>query len=236
MATPPVNHVAIIMDGNGRWAETQGLPRKKGHQQGVSQAKEILKEAIALGVSSITLYCFSTENWKRPKQEVDFLMNLIPKHLEEEYQFYKTNRIKVSWIGSPKGVPFLVRKAMQRVHKKTENHDNLSLYLAINYGGRDEIIRGVQRIPWYKRIRKSSFTEEIISRHLDAPEAGEPDMIIRTGGDNRTSNFLLWQGAYSELFFTPTLWPDFSREEFRTMVESMQSRERRFGGLHHEHE
>ncbi len=229
--TTPIHHVAIIMDGNGRWATARGLPREEGHRQGASKAKTILQEAIALGISAVTLYCFSTENWKRPKQEVDFLMQLIPNHIEEEYQFYKENRIKISWIGSKKGVPLYVREVMRRVERRTAKHSKLTLYLAINYGGRNEIIRSFQKIPWYKRLRKGSITESELTKGMDTSASEDPDMVIRTGGDNRISNFLLWQSAYSELFFTPTLWPEFSQKEFRTMVEEMSTRSRRFGGL-----
>lgn len=231
MPSHKIDHVAITMDGNGRWATHRGLERVEGHKKGAEKAKEIIRGAIDLGISTLTLYCFSTENWKRPQEEVDFIMELIPKHIEEEQEFYNRRGIRIRWIGRRDQLASHVKASMLRVENSTKNNTNLTLFLAVNYGGHDEIIRAFQRIPWYKRLWKRAITEDLIAQHLDTKDRANPDILIRTGGDIRLSNFLLWQSAYSELFFTETLWPDFTIEELTTMVQQMNQRDRRFGGL-----
>ncbi len=231
MPSKKIDHVAITMDGNGRWATHRGLERVEGHKKGAEKAKEIIRGAIDLGISTLTLYCFSTENWKRPQEEVDFIMELIPKHIEEEQEFYNRRGIRILWIGKRDQLAPHVKASMLRVEKSTENNRNLTLFLAINYGGHDEIVRAFKRIPWYKRLWKGAITEDLLAKYLDTTGRPNPDILIRTGGDIRLSNFLLWQSAYSELFFTKTLWPDFTIEELTTMIQQMNQRDRRFGGL-----
>jgi undecaprenyl diphosphate synthase len=230
-------HVGIIMDGNGRWATLKGLPRTAGHREGLDAAKRIVRAAADLGISYLTLYVFSTENWKRTESEVSFLMRLIQQHLRREYDFYRQNRIRVIHSGDLDKLPGYVRKEIEGVRQDTENFEGLTVNLAINYGGKDEIVRAVNR--WAASaepgIRTSGtepreITQEDITEHIDCRVCPEVDMIIRTGGEIRLSNFLLWGGAYAELYFSDTLWPDWHEEDLRRAVEEFQRRERRYGG------
>lgn len=223
-------HIAIIMDGNGRWAKKRGMPRTAGHKEGLTSAKKIVKAAAQLGIKYVTLYTFSTENWKRAQEEVGFLMNLIKSHLRAEFEFYKKNGIRIKQIGDLTGLPEDVQKEIINAEKDTEHFSGTTCILAINYGGRDEIVRAVKKI--INQNKKSEeITEELISSSLDTGDIPAVDLLIRTGGEERLSNFLLWQNAYAEFVFTDTLWPDYNEEEFCKDIEEFQKRNRRFGGV-----
>ncbi len=223
-------HIAIIMDGNGRWAKKRGMPRTAGHKEGLTSAKKIVKAAAQLGIKYVTLYTFSTENWKRAQEEVGFLMNLIKSHLRAEFEFYKKNGIRIKQIGDLAGLPEDVQKEIINAEKDTEHFSGTTCILAINYGGRDEIVRAVRKI--INQNKKSEeITEELISSSLDTGDIPAVDLLIRTGGEERLSNFLLWQNAYAEFVFTNTLWPDYNEEEFCKDIEEFQKRNRRFGGV-----
>lgn len=220
-------HAGIIMDGNGRWAKARGLPRTEGHREGLRTAKRVIRAAEDLGIRYLSLYTFSTENWKRAMEEVSFLMSLITSHLKAEFDFYRENRIRIVHSGDPEGLPAEVREALLSVLEDTSGYDGITVNLAINYGGRDEILRAVRRL---LESGAREVTEESFRSFLDAPELPDPDLIIRTGGDLRLSNFLLWKSAYAELYFSDKLWPDWSGEDLAAAVESFNRRERRFGG------
>lgn len=223
-------HIAIIMDGNGRWAKKRGMPRTAGHKEGLSSAKKIVSAAAKLGVKYITLYTFSTENWKRTQEEVGFLMNLIRSHLRAEFDFYKKNGIRVKQIGDLDGLPKDVKSEILNAERDTEHFTGTTCILAINYGGRDEIARAVRKII-NQDIPSDKITEEFIEKNLDTQDIPAVDLLIRTGGEKRLSNFLLWQNAYAEFIFTDTLWPDYNEEEFFKEIEEFQKRNRRFGGV-----
>ena len=228
-------HIGIIMDGNGRWAKAQGLPRTAGHKEGLTAAKRTVKAAAAVGIKYLTLYTFSTENWRRAEEEVSFLMRLIQQHLRKEYDFYRENKIRVVHSGELTDLPRFVRKEIHSVTQDTKDFQGMVLNLAINYGGRDEICRAANRFinsAWKKNRhgKKPEITEESLRDNLDIPEIPEADLIIRTAGEQRISNFLLWQSAYAELFFSPTLWPDYGEKDLQEAIKSYQERERRFGG------
>ncbi len=221
-------HVAVTMDGNGRWATKQNLPRTKGHQEGLSVAKKIVKAASDAGVKYLTLYTFSTENWKRAQEEVGFLMNLIHVHLIGELQFYKDNGIRIRHAGDISALPQNIQNDLNDAMDKTKDFTGLTLNLAINYGGRDEILRGVKKII-DKGYKSGDITEEVIRQNLDFPDCPDVDLLIRTGGEYRLSNFLLWHVAYSEQVYTDTLWPDYTEEEFLKNLGEFSTRNRRFG-------
>ena len=231
-ATLPA-HVALIMDGNGRWATARGLPRTEGHRQGLEAAKRIVSAASRLGIRYLSLYTFSTENWKRTQDEVGFLMMLVKTHLSAELDFYRRNKIKVVHSGRREGLPKDVLAELDSVARDTSELPGMVVNLAINYGGRDEIIRAIERAiassPNSKQEVPISSIQDL-SRNMDHPEIPDPDLIIRTGGEFRLSNFLLWQSAYSELFFSDRLWPDYGESDLIAALESYASRERRFGG------
>lgn len=223
-------HVGIIMDGNGRWAKQRNLPRTSGHKEGLDVAKAIVKAAAEIGIKYVTLYTFSTENWKRAQEEVGFLMNLIRGHLRAEFQFYKQNGIRIKHLGDLSGLPEDVQTEIKKAMEETADFTGLTVVLAINYGGRDEIVRGVKKLlSEGKNI--SDITESEISNSFDIPELPDVDLLIRTGGEIRLSNFLLWHAAYAEFLFTNTLWPDYNKEEFLKDIESFRNRTRRFGGV-----
>lgn len=221
-------HVAITMDGNGRWAQNRKLPRTAGHDQGLHTVKRIVKTASDLGIKFLTLYIFSTENWKRAEQEVGFLMNLIHIHLCDEFQFYKDNKIKLNHIGDFDGLPPIIQKDIKSAIEDTKDFTGMTLNLSINYGGRDEIIRGIRKAV-ASGMRPKEITERNFSDYLDMPQSPDVDLLIRTGGEKRLSNFLLWHIPYAEQIYTDTLWPDYSDEEFLACIEEFQSRSRRFG-------
>ena len=219
-------HVAIFMDGNGRWAQQRGLPRTEGHREGLKVAKRIVKAADDMGIKVLTLYTFSTENWKLTAEEVGFLMSLIKTHLSAEFDFYKENRIRVVHSGDAAGLPADVRAEIDRVQRETAGFDRLIVNLAINYGGRDEIVRDAAKL----QAKEQKITEAALAAELDRPELPDPDLIIRPGGEMRLSNFLTWQSAYSELIFSPVLWPDYSEKDFASNIAEYEQRDRRFGG------
>jgi undecaprenyl diphosphate synthase len=223
-------HVGIIMDGNGRWAESRGLPRVEGHRQGAARSKEIIEAANDLGIKVLTLYAFSLENWQRPTLEVKTLMRLLGLYLERELADMIAKGIVFKMIGDiwklPKDIQILIREVME----KTASNKGLNLVLALSYGGRDEILRAVKKV-LYSGVKPEDLTEEIFNSCLDTAGLPSPDLIIRTSGEMRVSNFLLWQGAYSELYFTDVLWPDFTKEEFFLAIQHYQRRERRFGAI-----
>lgn len=221
-------HVAITMDGNGRWAKQKNLPRSSGHNEGLETVKRIVKKASDLGIKFLTLYIFSTENWKRTEQEVGFLMNLIHIHLVQELNFYRENNIKLNHIGNLSALPQKIQNDILEAIDDTKDFSGMTLNLAINYGGRDEIIRGIKKIIDNK-IPSEKITEDFFSKTLDMPESPDVDLLIRTGGEQRLSNFLLWHIPYAEQIYTKTLWPDYSNEEFEKHIEEFTNRNRRFG-------
>lgn len=223
-------HVGIIMDGNGRWAKKRNLPRTAGHEQGLKRAKEIAKAASDAGIRYLTLYVFSTENWKRTQQEVGFLMNLIHTHLKQELDFYRENQIRVRLLGDRTGLRPEIQQDIADSEKDTMHFTGLTISLAINYGGRNEIVRGIQRMI-REGVTAERITEETVSSFFDIPDLPNVDLLIRTGGECRLSNFLLWHAAYAELLFTNELWPDYTRDLFYSHLEDFKKRNRRFGAV-----
>jgi len=219
-------HIAIIMDGNGRWAREKGMPRFKGHQEGVKVTKEIVKYCSDIGIPFVTLYVFSTENKKRASEEVNFLMGLIQQHLKKELKFYADNDIRVLHIGDLAGLPSAVQEEIVAVRDKTKNYKGSSVVLAINYGGKDEIVRGIKGLNAEKLI---NMTEDDFSLCLDTKALPPVDLLIRTGGEKRLSNFLLWQSAYAELYFSDKYWPDWRCEDLQIAIDNYMARNRRFG-------
>ena len=224
-------HIGIIMDGNGRWAQQRGLQRTQGYREGLSAAKSTVKAAHDAGIPYITLYTFSTENWRRTEDEVSFLMNLIKNNLRKEYEFYKTNDIRVVHSGDISSLPREIQDEIYLVEKDTAQFSSLTVNLAINYGGRNEILRSC-KAALASGIQPESLSEEHIQHHLDQSDIPDLDLIVRTGGEHRLSNFMLWRSSYAEIYFTETLWPDFSAEELRFIIEWFNNRTRRFGGSH----
>lgn len=223
-------HVGIIMDGNGRWAKKQNQVRTFGHTEGLKRAKEITKAASDLGIRYLTLYVFSTENWKRTQEETGFLMGLIHSHIRQELDFYRKNHLRVRLIGDRSGLPKQVQDDILEAEKDTESFDGMSICLAINYGGRDEIIRAVKKLS-FNDINPESVTEKDFSRLFDQPDLPDADLIIRTGGEQRLSNFLMWQSAYAELIFSDILWPDYDKQAFYDDIVRFQHRNRRYGAV-----
>lgn len=221
-------HVAITMDGNGRWAQQRKLPRTSGHDEGLKTAKRIVKAASDIGIKYLTLYVFSTENWKRAEQEVGFLMNLIHTHLCAELDFYRENKIRVRHIGNFEALPASVQKDIKEAIEDTATFTGMTVNLAINYGGRDEIIRGIKNIV-NNKVPADQIDEKLFSSYLDMNECTDVDLLIRTGGEQRLSNYLLWHVAYAEQIYTDTLWPDYSNEEFYSHIKVFETRNRRFG-------
>ena len=219
-------HVGIILDGNGRWAKARGLPRSEGHRRGTENAKVVVKAAIDLGIECLSLYVFSTENWKRAAEEVGFLMGLIKQHLSAEFDFYRENRVRVVHSGDPEGLPRDVVAEIRRVERDTAAFDRITVNLAINYGGRDEIVRAARKLA----ASGAAFDEASIAAALDHPELPDPDLIIRTSGEMRISNFLTWEAVYAELGFSEKLWPDFGSEDLAEAIRDYGRRDRRFGG------
>lgn len=224
------SHVGIIMDGNGRWAKNKNMRRTNGHEEGLKRAKEITKAAADLGISYLTLYVFSTENWKRTEQEVGFLMNLIHTHLIKELQFYKANQIRIKMLGDISGLPKSIQADIKEAQADTESFTGLTLNLAINYGGRDEIIRAIKKIS-STSSDINSISEISFSKYFDVPELPDLDLLIRTGGEKRLSNFLMWHSAYAEFVFSDTLWPEYTKERFIEDLQEFQRRTRRFGAV-----
>ncbi len=221
-------HVAIIMDGNGRWAKSQGKERIFGHFNGVEAVRASLKAATKAGVKYLTLYAFSTENWNRPKEEVEALMNLLVHTIVEEIDELDKNEVRLHTIGDTDSLPESCKSELQRGMDRTAHHSRVNLILALSYSARWEILNAVKQIV-SKGIQEENITEEIISKHLTTAPFPDPELLIRTSGEKRISNFLLWQIAYAELHFTETFWPDFNEEDFYKAICDYQSRERRFG-------
>lgn len=227
-------HVAIIMDGNGRWAKKRALPRIAGHNEGMKTVRKITRSANRMGVKVLTLYAFSTENWKRPKVEVDFLMKLPEEFLSTFLPELIEENVRVEMIGDIEQLPAHTKHAVQNAMNRTAGNDGLILNFALNYGSRSEIVNAVQAIMddiQSGMLEKSDVTDETISQYLMTSHLPEPDLLIRTSGEHRLSNFMLWQLAYTEFFFTDVLWPDFSEEDLLEAVAVFQKRSRRFGGL-----
>lgn len=223
-----LRHVAIIMDGNGRWAQKQSKERTVGHYYGSENVREIALEALKQGIECITLYAFSTENWKRPQKEIDYLMKLPAIFFEKFLKELNEKGIQIRTIGDLSRIPERTRKVMKNAVEKTKNNDKLILNFALNYGSRDEIVRASQRMI---DDGIKSVNEELFESYLDTAELMDVDLLIRTGGDQRLSNYLLWQLAYAELVFVDMEWPRFGPQEFNECVETYHTRQRRFGGL-----
>ncbi len=225
-----LKHVAIIMDGNGRWAKKRGLPPIEGHRKGVEVVRRLVEGIAREGVSFLTLYAFSTENWKRPANEVQSLMELFMESIDKYGKELQENEVRVKFLGRREGLPEKLILQMTDLEKSTLKGENLNLNLAVNYGGRDEILRAIETIYQEKQLLSGSLSEESFGAYLDTGSQPDPDLLIRTGGEKRISNFLLWQLAYTELWFTDTLWPDFTMEECHQAFQDFMGRKRKFGG------
>ena len=223
-----VQHIAVIMDGNGRWAQQRGLARTKGHREGLEAAKRIVKTVADLHIPYITLYVFSTENWKRTEEEVGFLMGLIQQHLRAELAFYAANNIKGKHSGNAAALPRAIQMDIADIMKKTEHYTGTTMQLAINYGGKDEIIRAIKKL---SGRQLETLTEDAFEQLLDTAGVPPVDLVIRTGGEKRLSNFLLWQTAYAEFYSTDILWPDFTPAHLMEALDAYGKRIRRFGRI-----
>lgn len=221
-------HIAIIMDGNGRWAKEKGKYRLEGHRAGAENLEKILEESIKLGVKYLTVYAFSTENWKRPEKEVKGLMDLFSRFLDSKRKVLKKQGIKLLVTGSDEGVPSSLLKKIEEIEKFLENEERIVFNIAFNYGGRKEITDAVNRII---SEGKKTVTEEELGKYMYRPEIPDPELVIRTSGEFRVSNFLLWEIAYSEFYITDVYWPDFNEDEYRKAILSFNKRDRRYGGL-----
>ena len=231
--TPP-QHVAIIMDGNGRWATARGWPRLVGHRKGAERVKQIVTAAPDLGIKWLTIYAFSTENWKRSTEEVLGLMGLFSRYIEREADRMAANSVRMRFIGDRTRLDDRLRGLMDGIEARTAQHSRLNLTVAINYGGRDEIVRAARALAAEAaagRLDPARIDEAALGGALDTAALPDPDLVIRTSGETRTSNFLPWQAAYAEYEFTPTLWPDFTPEELAAILARFGTRERRFGGV-----
>ncbi len=225
-------HIAIIMDGNGRWAQQRGIPRKLGHRQGAEALRKILEHCQELPfLSHLTVYAFSSENWKRSDTEVNDLMELLAHYLTKEAKKLHEKGVKIRFIGDRTRLADDIHKSLEDVESLTKNNNVFTLVIALSYGSRQEIVRAMKRLAELE-IAPTEITEESVSRVLDTNGIPDPDLLIRTGGDQRLSNFLLWQSAYTELYFTEALWPDFTPDHLRHAIESFSQRERRFGARH----
>lgn len=230
-------HVAIILDGNGRWAKAKGMPRNYGHVQGAKTVEVICEEAYRMGIQYLTVYAFSTENWNRPKDEVDALMKLLRNYMKTCLTTAEKNRMCVRVIGDKTKLAPDLQESIARLEEATKNNDGLHFQVAINYGGRDEIARAVKKLAQRVQdgeLNSRDITEEMINNCLDTGDLPDPDLLIRTCNEQRISNFLLWQLAYTEFYFTPVAWPDFSKEELLKAVEAYNKRDRKYGGLKEE--
>ena len=228
-------HIGFILDGNGRWASNRGLPRAVGHKRGAENVEIILRECIRLNIRHVTLYAFSTENWHRPIYEVKALMSLFKYFLNKKLTHLHEENVKVAVIGDISPFSKIIQKYIKNLVDLTKNNDGMRLNLALNYGGRAEIVRATKRISTLvlqKKIDIDNIDEDIFSRNLDNGNEPDPDLIVRTAGERRLSNFLLWQSAYSELYFSDKTWPDFSNKDLELALTEYQSRTRKFGGLH----
>ena len=225
-------HIAIIMDGNGRWAKKQGLLRAAGHEKGTKAVRDVVEGCSEIGVENLTLYAFSTENWKRPKREVDTLMRLLVSSLKKEIKTLQDNNIRLNAIGLIQTLPQKAQKELAEVIEKTKTNTRMTLTLALSYGSREELVQAVKHIS--EKVKKNEISskeidESVINKHLYTQNLPDVDLVIRTSGEQRISNFLLWQIAYAELYFTEILWPDYRKENLYEAIYNYQNRERRFG-------
>ena len=230
-------HVAIILDGNGRWAKSKGMPRNYGHAQGSKNVERICEEAWRIGIKYLTVYAFSTENWNRPQDEVDALMNLLRRYMKTCLTTAAKNDMKVRVIGDITRLDEDIRTRILELEEATKNNGGLNFQIAINYGSRDELVRGIRRLAQDcvdKKQDPAEITEAVIERYLDTHDIPDPDLLIRTSGEQRLSNFLLWQLAYTEFYFTDVHWPAFTKEELIKAIEQYNKRDRRFGGVKEE--
>jgi undecaprenyl diphosphate synthase len=227
-------HVAIIMDGNGRWAAARGLPRSEGHRRGVEALRRTVRAAGQIGIGVLTIFSFSSENWSRPPSEIRDLMGLLRRFIRHDLADLHRNNVRLRVIGDREGLAPDIRRLLEEAEDLTRGNDGLTVVVAFNYGARQEIARAAQRVATEiaeGRLPPQPLTAELIGSHLDAPDLPDPDLIIRTSGEQRLSNFLLWQAAYSELVFVPAYWPDFDRATLEGAIAEYHRRERRFGGL-----
>ncbi len=227
-----INHIAIIMDGNGRWAQQRGHERSFGHEQGVEAVRSVTEGATEMGIPYLTLYTFSTENWNRPKEEIDMLMRLLTRVIAKEVDTFMKNGVRLLTTGRMDTLPEECQKSMRDAEEITANNKNTTLILALSYSGRSELVDATKQIAHKAangQINPDNIDESTLQQHLYHPEIPDVDLLIRTGGDLRISNFLLWEIAYAELFFSPIMWPDFRKEHLREIVDQFVSRERRFG-------
>jgi len=223
-------HVAIIMDGNGRWAKQRALPRSAGHRQGVNTAQKVVEIFIEYEIPYLTLYAFSTENWSRPKGEIDGIFKILEERLEEGIKFAQENDVRICHLGKPDGLPLRLQEKVKHAIELTQSNKRMTVSLAFNYGGRDEIVEAARSLI-LDCISPQDINEKVFSQHLYTAGIPDPDLIIRTGGEMRLSNFLIWQSAYAEIYFTPVLWPDFGKKEIDKALIVYNQRQRRFGGL-----
>ncbi len=224
-------HVAVIMDGNGRWAQSRNLPRIEGHRASIKSVQEIVETSARMGIQALTLYAFSKENWKRPKREVSAIFRILEQYLKKEYKVLLENDLRLRVLGQREGLPEGVLKELDRVEGLTRNNSRMIVALALNYGGRTEILDAVKSILAGGRLVPAAVDEDLFSSRLYTAGLPDPDLVIRTSGEMRVSNFLLWQIAYAEIWTTPTYWPDFRRRDFFQAVLEYQKRERRFGDV-----
>jgi len=227
-------HVALIMDGNGRWAKKRNLPRVMGHRAGIKTVRKVIEASLELGVKYLTLYTFSTENWKRPKKEVNALMSLLREYLTKELEQFNKEEVRLLAIGQLERLPQSVKEALDRAIDKTKDNSRLTLTLALSYGGRNEIVQASKKIAEdikINKIRPNQINEELFSKYLYTHKIPDPDLLIRTSNELRLSNFLLWQISYTELYFCHKLWPDFTKRDFKRIIEDYKKRERRFGNI-----
>lgn len=227
-------HIAIIMDGNGRWAQSKGLPRVMGHKAGMKAIRKAVKACSKLGVKILTVYAFSTENWRRPQDEVNYLMNLLVEYMRKEVDELHRNKVKIKMLGDIEALPAQTKKEIEEALSLTKNNEGLQFNIALNYGGRTEILNACKKLAEDVKngvVDIEAVDEASLQNYLYTGSDPDPDMIIRTSGEQRISNFLLWQGAYSELVFTDLLWPDFDEKALYSAIIEYQSRDRRFGAL-----
>lgn len=230
-------HIAIILDGNGRWAKAKGMPRNYGHAQGSKNVEKICETAYKMGVKYLTVYAFSTENWNRPQSEVDALMGLLRNYMKTCLKTAEKNRMKVRVIGDKTGLDEDIRTRIEELEEASRDNDGLNFQIAINYGSRDEMVRAMKKMVRdceEGRLRAEDVTEERFETYLDTCGIPDPDLLIRTSGEQRISNYLLWQLAYTEFYFTDVLWPDFSKKELEKAIEQYNSRDRRYGKIKEE--
>ena len=227
-------HIAIILDGNGRWAKKKGMPRNYGHAQGSKNVERICEDAFKLGVKYLTVYAFSTENWKRPKEEVDALMNLLRNYMKTCLKTAEKNRMRVRVLGDKTALDEDIKSRIEELEEATKHNDGLNFQIALNYGSRDEMVRAMKRMCMDckdGKVEPGEIDEALFESYLDTHDIPDPDLMIRTSGEQRLSNYLLWQLAYSEFYFTDVLWPDFTKEELIKAIEYYNGRDRRFGGV-----